>query len=99
MKMLRRLGRYLKGTLDYGTVLTKTGVRDIIVTTDANWAGCKRTRRSTTCYCIKVGSSTLAFGSRTQTALALSSAESEYYGMVTGAAEGLYIKGVMSFFG
>ena len=56
-------------------------------------------RRSTTCFCIQVGASTLAFGSRTQTTLALSSAESEYYGMVSGAAEGIYIKGVLSFFG
>ena len=99
MAMLRRLARYLAATVDYGTVLRRSGVRELSVTTDANWAGCKRTRKSTTCYCVHVGGSVVAFGSRTQTTLAMSSGEAEYYGAVTGAAEALFLRGVLAFLG
>ena len=51
------------------------------------WAGCKRTRRSTTggytCY----GRHVLKTWCRTQAVVALSSAEAELYGMVKASAE------------
>ena len=34
MAMLRRLARYLAATVDYGTVLRRSGVRELSVTTD-----------------------------------------------------------------
>ena len=72
---MKRLARYLAGTKDFVSVLNKSGVRDLKVTTDSNWAGCRRTRKSTPCLVIKVGNSTLCAASRTQTVLAQSSGE------------------------
>ena len=36
---------------------------------------------------------------RTQTAVALSSAEAEFYAMVGGVIEGLYVQSILKFFG
>ena len=96
---LTRLARFLAGTLDWGIVLERSDAKVLTVTTDSNWAGCKRTRKSTTCFCVQLGGGTLVMGSRTQTALAMSSAEAEYYGAVTGAAEGLYLRDLFGFLG
>ena len=64
----------------------------IDVYTDADWAGCPATRKSTTGFVIQVAGNTVHFGSRTQSVVALSSAESELYAIGTGATEALHVK-------
>jgi len=101
MAWLRRLARYLKGTLDYVVVLQRPQQRskEALCCTDSNWAGCKRTRKSTSCFCSWLGGMSMEVACRTQTAIALSSAEAEYYAGVSGAAELLYLCGLAKFFG
>eukprot|EP00969_Alexandrium_andersonii_P212043 9364354-Alexandrium_andersonii.AAC.1 len=44
---LKRMARYLQQTEHYGAWLPAAGEpKQIIIETDADWAGCKRTRRS-----------------------------------------------------
>ena len=57
--------------------------------TDTDWAGCVRTRRSTTGGAIRYGSHTLKCWSRTQAVIALSSGEAELYGAVKASSEAL----------
>ena len=61
------------------------------VVTDSDWAGCSRTRKSTSAGVIMLGSHCVKTWSRGQEATALSSAEAEYYAMVDGVtrAKGL----------
>jgi hypothetical protein len=54
------------------------------VVTDSDWAGCRRTRRSTTGGVLLRGEHLLKTWSVTQGPIALSSAEAEYYAMVDG---------------
>ena len=54
------------------------------VYTDSDWAGCKRTRKSSSGGVAMIGDHCLKVWSSTQGALALSSAEAEYYSMVEG---------------
>ena len=61
----------------------------IDVSTDANWCGCKLNRRSTSGGTIQRGKHLIKAWSKTQSILAKSSAESELYGVVKGACEGL----------
>ena len=56
---------------------------------DADAAGCPKTRRSTSGGCLRVGQHTLATWSSTQKVVSLSSAESEYYSMVRCASEAI----------
>ena len=60
--------------------------------TDADWAGCPATRKSTTGFVIQAAGNTVHFGSRTQSVVGLSSAKSELYAIGTGATEALHVK-------
>ena len=60
--------------------------------TDADWAGCKRTRRSRSSMQFFVAGSLVGSAVRTQKSIALSSAESEFIAMLGGACEGLYLR-------
>ena len=62
-------------------------VIDIYV--DANWAGCRRTRKSTSGGCAMLGRHCLKAWSKTQSIIAKSSGESELFGVIRGSAEGL----------
>ena len=54
--------------------------------------GCPTTRKSTSGFSIIFLGTTVAFGSRTQATIALSSAESELYAICTGVNEGLHLR-------
>ncbi|GJW63525.1 ribonuclease H-like domain-containing protein [Tanacetum coccineum] len=44
---LKRIMRYVRGTLDYGLQLFSSSTTDLVAYSDADWAGCPTTRRST----------------------------------------------------
>ena len=99
---LKHLLRYIKGTQHYKQYVrptTKTptaeATPDIQVFVDSDWAGCATTRKSTTGFLIKVFGATIHYGSRTQSTIALSSAEAELYAINTGAAEALNISNLL----
>jgi len=52
---LKQTLRYLCGTLDFGLLLRWSASADLVVYTDADWAGCPDTRRSTSGYAIFLG--------------------------------------------
>ena len=56
---------------------------------DSNWAGCKRTRKSTSGGAIKIGSHCIKTWSKTQGFIAKSSAEAELYAAVRATSEAL----------
>ena len=60
---------------------------DLDVYVDSDWAGCPKTRRSTTGFLVKFLGVPIAFGSRTQVTPACSSAEAELYSINTGCSE------------
>ena len=64
----------------------------IVVRTDADWAGCRRARKSTSGGSISAGSHCIKCWSKTQAVIAKSSAESELYGVVKGACEALGVR-------
>ena len=60
--------------------------------TDTDWAGCARTRKSTSGGCVMVGRHLIKAWSATQASIALSSGEAEYYGVVRGTGIALGTK-------
>ena len=58
--------------------------QSVLVYTDSDWAGCRRTRKSSSGGLLMLGSHCIKAWCSTQGALALSSAEAEYYSLVEG---------------
>ena len=90
MAWFKRVDRYLK--LRHRVVweyLWQTPYYFLDVSTDANWCGCKLSRKLASGGAIVVCSHFLTVWSKTYSVIAKSSAESERYGVVKGACEGL----------
>ena len=66
---------------------------------DSNWAGCHDTRKSTSGACFMHGSHLVKAYSRTQSNIALSSGEGEFYGLVSTASEALGLVAMSEDFG
>ena len=62
------------------------------VYTDSDWAGCRRTRKSTTGGVTMRGPHCIRSWSVTQGPIALSSAEAEYYAMVDGVIKAMGVQ-------
>ena len=98
---LKHLLRYLAGTKDYCLMLKPTHTLPSFTTTkvpleihvycDSDWAGCKRTRRSTTGTVTQLLGCTIHFCSRTLATVALSSTEAETYAIGAGTSEALFL--------
>ena len=65
--------------------------------TDADWAGCRRTRRSRTAVQLFLGGSLIGSLVRSQKAISLSSGESEFLAMIAGACEAIYVADCLRF--
>ena len=90
---LKRMARYL---LTYPKVVWKfrkgkEGVGDLVldVYSDSDWAGCRRTRRSTSGGVAAIDGGAIKHWASTQGSIALSVGEAEYYALIKAAAEGL----------
>ncbi|GKC47186.1 ribonuclease H-like domain-containing protein [Tanacetum coccineum] len=73
---------YVRGTLDHGLQLFSSTTTSLVAYSDADWAGCPTTRRSTSGYCVFLGNNLLSWSSKRQPTLSRSSAEAEYRGVV-----------------
>jgi hypothetical protein len=52
---LKQILRYLRGSLDNGLLLRPSPTSELVVYTDADWAGCTDTHRSTSGYAVFLG--------------------------------------------
>lgn len=97
---LVRLGRCLKGrprVVLWYKYQEEPGANDAYSETE--WAGCRRTRRSTTGGLIRIGGHLLKTWCKTQATVALSSAEAELYGIERASAEALGTASMFKDFG
>jgi hypothetical protein len=86
----KRVMRYLKGTADYGITLGSTD-EGLEAYADADWAS-QPHRHSMSGYMIVLNGGPVAWSSRKQPIIALSTAEAEYIALTAAAREILYIQ-------
>ncbi|GKC15181.1 ribonuclease H-like domain-containing protein, partial [Tanacetum coccineum] len=84
---LKRSLRYVQGTLDLGLHLYVSSTTSLVGYTDADWAGCPSTRRSTSGYCVFLGDNLLSWSAKQQHTLSCFSAEAEYRVVANVVAE------------
>lgn len=90
---VKRIFRYLQGTLDHGLLLRPSATSTIIVAySDADWAGCKDSCRSTTGYAVYFGPNLIAWRSKKQPTVSKSSTEAEYRAIGYTVAETIRIR-------
>ena len=71
---------------------SEAGDNELTAASDSDWGGAK-TRKSTTGIVLRYAGSTIATMSRTEGSVSLSSAEAEYYRMVSALAEAKQVQG------
>ena len=92
---LKRIVRYIKGTLDHGLHLYRSAPTTLVSYTDADWAGCPDTRRSTSGYCVYLGENLVSWSAKRQATLSRSSAEAEYRGVANVVAEICWLRNLL----
>ena len=96
LKRVKRLVRYLINVPEVVFEFDSECKQEFIdVYVDADWAGCKQSRRSTSGGMIIFGGTVVKSWSSTQPTPALSSGESEYISLVKGACEGLGVQALL----
>ncbi|KAI3719151.1 hypothetical protein L6452_20045 [Arctium lappa] len=88
---VKRILRYLKGTLAFGLTFSKLSHTSLLGYSDADWARCLETRRSTYGYSIFLGGNLVSWSAKKQPTVSRSSCESEYRAMANTAAEIVWI--------
>jgi transposase InsO family protein len=90
-KAVKRIMRYLKGTLDFKLCL---GGKHVTLRgyCDADWAGDTNDRRSTTGYVFFVGNGAISWNSKRQPTIALSTTEAEYMATSQCTKEALWLR-------
>nr|GEW90477.1 ribonuclease H-like domain-containing protein [Tanacetum cinerariifolium] len=92
---LKRVLRYIRGTLDHGLQLHVSSTSQLNAYTDADWASCPVTRRSTSGHCVFLRDNLLSWSAKRQVTLSRSSAEAEYRRVANVVAETAWIRNLL----
>jgi histone deacetylase 1/2 len=92
LALVKRILRYLRGTTDHGLHLHRSDKLDLIAYSDADWAGCPDTRRSTSGYAVYLGDALISWSSKRQPTVSRSSAEAEYRAVANTVAECCWLR-------
>jgi len=96
---VKRIFRYLKGTLNMGLWYARGKTLDLLGYTDADFAGCKIDRKSTSGSCQFLGSALVSWFSKKQHSVAMSTTEAEYIAAGSCVAQIIWMKHQLNDFG
>ena len=99
LNAVKRIFRYLKGTIDIGLWYPKCDNFELMCYSDADFGGYKIDRKNTSGTCHFLGHSLVSWHSKKQNSVALSTAEAEYIAAGLGCAQVLWMKQTLSDFG
>ena len=89
---VKRILRYLKGTLNYGLFYSKDGSTECVGFSDSDWGGDLDDRKSTSGYLFQISGAAVSWRSKKQTCVALSTAEAEYMALASAAQEAMWLR-------
>lgn len=95
VKLARRILRYLKGTKALRPTY-KGQLQLLNGSTNADWAGCRDTRRSTAGYLFHIGSGAISWQSKRQNVVALSTCEAEFMGQTQATKKAIWLRRLLN---
>ena len=96
---VKRVLRYVKGTLRYGLVFSVNQDNTLIGYSDSDWAGDVDTRRSTSGYTYYIGNSLVSWSSKKQATVAKSTTEAEYVALSLATQESIWLRRLLKSIG
>ena len=95
---VKRILRYVKGTLDYGLKFEASSPNCLQLRSysDADWAGDISNRKSTSGYLFQFGGGIISWRSKRQNIVALSSTEAEYVALTLASQEAIWLRRLLS---
>jgi hypothetical protein len=91
-QLIKRILRYIRGTSHYGLQLHRSSSHDLVAYSDADWAGCPDTRKSTSGFGVFLGNNLVSWSSKRQHTVSRSSAEAEYRAVANCVAESCWLR-------
>jgi hypothetical protein len=91
-QLIKRILRYVKGTAHLGLQFYTGSSSGLVAYSDADWAGCPDTRKSTSGFCVFFGSNLVSWSSKRQQTVSRSSAEAEYHAVANCVAESVWLR-------
>jgi hypothetical protein len=92
MDAVRRIFRYVKGTIDFKLVLGGSMESMMLKGfSDADWGANDTTRKSISGYCFTLGAGAITWSSKKQKSVALSSTEAEYMALTQAVKEAIWL--------
>ncbi|XP_058761096.1 secreted RxLR effector protein 161-like [Vicia villosa] len=91
----KRILRYLKGTIEYGLFYRRGGNRELVGFTDSDYAGCVEDRKSTSGYTFILSDATVAWSSKKQPIVTLSTTEAKFVAAATCSCQLIWMKRVL----
>jgi hypothetical protein len=94
-QMVKRILRYIKGTLSHGLTFQPSSNLSLHAYWDADWAGCPNDRRSTTGFAVYLNPNLISWSSKKQPTVSRSSTEAEYRSLAVTASELVWISSLL----
>ncbi|GJW00915.1 retrovirus-related pol polyprotein from transposon TNT 1-94 [Tanacetum coccineum] len=99
LEALKRVFRYLRGTINWGLWYPKDTAMALTAYVDADHAGCQDTRRSTSGSAQFLGDKLVSWSSKKQKSTAISTTEAEYIAMSGCCAQILWMRSQLTDYG
>jgi hypothetical protein len=90
--MVKRILRYVKGTLDLPLLIRKLDSMLVSAFADADWADCPDDHRSTGGFAVFVGSNLVSWCARKQPIISGSCTEAEFKALANATAEIMWVQ-------
>jgi len=95
MLAVKRILRYVKGTQGYGIQYKRGRVAELVGFVDSDYAGDVDDRKSTSGFVFMLGGGAIAWASKKQPIVTLSTTEAEFVSAAFGACEAIWLRNVL----
>ena len=99
MAAVKRIIKYVNGTLGFGIWYSRDTNLNVVGFTDADWAGKVDDHKSNSSGCFYIGNNLVSWHYKKQNSISLSTAEAEYTAAGSGCTQLLWMKQMLTDYG